>query len=88
MRKSYTAVEVVEIENTAYVNGVDVGLLQERERIIALLEDWIPDPHSESEECSDCQLIRDLIALIKGTVANNATVEPVGKIDKLGENNE
>jgi hypothetical protein len=48
-----------------FESGKDEGITQERERIIKLLEDYIPDPHTKDEECEDCSLIRDLIALIK-----------------------
>lgn len=37
----------------------------ERERIIAILSDYIPDQHEEGESCDDCDLIRYFIRLIK-----------------------
>lgn len=38
MRDSFTPEEVDRIENTAYEVGVKIGVTQERERIIAILE--------------------------------------------------
>ena len=38
MRTAYTAEEVAEIENRAFQTGIITGELQERDRIIALLE--------------------------------------------------
>ena len=39
MRDSFTPEEVDRIENKAYEVGVGIGVTQERERIIALLEE-------------------------------------------------
>jgi hypothetical protein len=38
LRDSFTPEEVDRIENTAYEVGVKIGVTQERERIIAILE--------------------------------------------------
>lgn len=81
--KTYTAVEVAEIENTAYVNGVDVGLLQERERIITLLEALENDERNRGGDWIEMP-ITEVVALINGTVANNATTEPVANNATVG----
>jgi hypothetical protein len=44
----------------------ELGRVLERERIIALLGSYIPDPHESHEDCCECDTIRYLIALIKG----------------------
>ena len=49
--------------------GVRLGVVQERERIIALLETYWDEPCGtpfDPEHCVDCGTIGQLIALIKG----------------------
>lgn len=50
----------------AETQGIGIGVQQERERIITILTDYIPDPHNDDESCDDCDLIRYLIRLING----------------------
>ncbi len=58
MRKRY---------NAGFVRGVRLGKMNERYRIIELLENIYPDPHlGADDDCEDCWLIRHAIELIKG----------------------
>lgn len=58
--------------NRGLEQGIDLGTLKERERIIKLLEDdaisWSPDCSApiEKDHCQSCWNYADLIARIKG----------------------
>ena len=67
MRDSFTPEEVARIENKAYEVGIGIGVRQERERIIALLEGMVGNMdgnYSSPKEVYGAVL--DAIALIKG----------------------
>jgi hypothetical protein len=44
---------------------IDHGAKQQRERTVKWMEQYIPDPHLEHEECDDCFVIRSIIAWLK-----------------------
>lgn len=50
----------------AETQGIGLGAKAERERIIALLEEELCERNYNLADCAHCEVIEDLIALIKG----------------------
>lgn len=50
MRSSFTPEEVTRIEDKAYEVGINIGVHQERIRILTLLEEWLNDDYGDFDK--------------------------------------